>query len=126
MVLEVLTNESHPDYPSLAVIVADASNLKRNLLLFEEVSDLGIPSILALNMLDVANDIGITVNTPKLEKLLGVPVIEVNAREGIGIEGLKLTIFRSLENKKMHQNEEVIPAEYLPSIQKIKEKFKSL
>jgi ferrous iron transport protein B len=86
VVLEVLTNQNHPDFPDLAVVVVDSSNLKRNLLLFEEVSDLGIPCILALNMLDVANDIGITINTHKLEKELGVPVIELNAREGIGIE----------------------------------------
>ena len=47
VVLEVLTNQNHPDFPSLAVIVVDSSNLKRNLLLFEEVNDLGIPTILA-------------------------------------------------------------------------------
>jgi ferrous iron transport protein B len=123
VVLEVLTNQNHPDFPELAVIVVDSSNLKRNLLLFEEVNDLGIPTILALNMLDVANEIGISINTPKLEKLLGVPVIEVNAREGIGIEGLKLTIFRSLENKRYHFNEQIIPDKYLSIAQKLKEKF---
>ncbi|MBK9509695.1 MAG: ferrous iron transport protein B [Cytophagaceae bacterium] len=124
VVLEVLTNQNHPDFPSLAVIVVDSSNLKRNLLLFEEVNDLGIPTILALNMLDVANEIGITINTPKLEKLLGVPVIEVNAREGIGVEGLKLTIFRSFEKKSIHHNEEIIPEKFLEIAAKIKEKFR--
>ncbi|MCA0365157.1 MAG: ferrous iron transport protein B [Bacteroidetes bacterium] len=123
VVLEVLTNQNHPDFPSLAVIVVDSSNLKRNLLLFEEVNDLGIPTILALNMLDVANETGISINSPKLEKLLGVPVLEVNAREGIGIEGLKLTIFRSFEKKNIHQNDQVIPEKYLPIAEKIKEKY---
>jgi ferrous iron transport protein B len=123
VVLEVLTNQNHPDFPDLAVVVVDSSNLKRNLLLFEEVSDLGIPCILALNMLDVANDIGITINTHKLEKELGVPVIELNAREGIGIEGLKLTIFRLQENPKHHVNTLIIGEEYQDAAVSVKEKF---
>jgi ferrous iron transport protein B len=123
VVLEVLTNQNHADFPDLAVIVADSSNLKRNLLLFEEVNDLGIPTILALNMLDVANEIGITINTPKLEKILGVPVIELNAREGIGLEGLKLTIFRALDKKLVHENPDLIPSKYKDLIHRIREKF---
>jgi ferrous iron transport protein B len=123
VVLEVLTNQKHPDFPDLAVIVVDSSNLKRNLLLFEEVNDLGIPTVLALNMLDVANDIGITINTPKLEKLLGIPVVEVNAREGIGLEGLKLTIFRALEKKQVHENLDVISENLKPTVCQLREKF---
>lgn len=123
VVLEVLTNQNHADYPDLAVIVVDSSNLKRNLLLFEEVNDLGIPTVLALNMLDVANEIGVSINTPKLEKLLGIPVVEVNAREGIGLEGLKLTIFRALEKKQVHQNLEVVSEDMKPAVKQIKEKF---
>jgi len=123
VVLEVLTNQNHPDFPDLAVVVVDSSNLKRNLLLFEEVSDLGIPCILALNMLDVANDIGITINTHKLEKELGVPVIELNAREGIGIEGLKLTIFRFQESPKLHINTLVIGKEYQDAAKSVRDRF---
>jgi ferrous iron transport protein B len=123
VVLEVLINQNHSDYPDLAVIVVDSSNLKRNLLLFEEVNDLGIPTVLALNMLDVANEIGITVNTPKLEKILGIPVVEVNAREGIGLEGLKLTIFRALEKKQIHDNVEVVSDELKSAAKAVKEKF---
>ena len=123
VVLEVLGNKNNPDFPHLAVVVADASNLKRNLLLFEQVNDLGIPSILALNMLDVANEVGITINTPKLEKILGVPVLEVNAREGIGLEGLKLTIFKTLTDLKVHVNPEIVGEEYQEIATEIKDKF---
>ena len=123
VVLEILANKHHPDFPDLAVIVVDSSNLKRNLLLFEEVNDLGIPTVLALNMLDVANDIGISVNTPKLEKLLGIPVVEVNAREGIGLEGLKLTIFRALENKQIHENLDVVSDDMRSAVRAIKAEF---
>ena len=104
VVLEVLTNPQNPDYPDLAVVVADASNLKRNMLLFEQISDLGVPSILGLNMLDVAEESGISINSGKLSKILGIPVVELNAREGIGIEGLKHTIFNQLQQKKTHIN----------------------
>ncbi len=104
VVLEVLANPQHPEYPDVAVVVADASNLKRNMLLFEQVSDLGIPTILALNMLDVADDMGISINSGKLSKILGVPVVELNARQGIGIDGLKYTILNQLEARKTHIN----------------------
>nr|WP_299417201.1 ferrous iron transport protein B [uncultured Emticicia sp.] len=104
VVLEVLANPQNPDYPDLAVVVADASNLKRNMLLFEQISDLGVPSILALNMLDVAEESGISINSGKLSKILGIPVVELNARVGIGIEGLKHTIFNQLQHKKTHIN----------------------
>jgi ferrous iron transport protein B len=104
VVLEVLANPENIDYPDLAVVVADASNLKRNMLLFEQISDLGIPSILALNMLDVAEESGISINSGKLSKILDVPVVELNAREGIGIEGLKHTIFNQLQHRKTHIN----------------------
>ncbi len=123
VVLEVLANPENPDYPDLAVVVADASNLKRNMLLFEQVSELGIPTILALNMLDVAQEAGISINTGKLSKILGVPVIELNAREGIGIDGLKHTIFNQLNHLKRHKS----PPFYDDLTQKIahevKEKF---
>jgi ferrous iron transport protein B len=104
VVLEVLANPEHPEYPDVAVVVADASNLKRNMLLFEQVSDLGIPTILALNMLDVAEEMGISINSGKLSKILGVPVVELNARQGIGIDGLKYTILNQLEARKTHIN----------------------
>ncbi len=114
VVLEILINPESKDYPDLVVVVADASNLKRNMLLFEQVSDLGIPSILALNMLDAANDVGIMIDSARLEKLLGVTVVEINAREGIGIQGLKLAIARNLEKPGTHSNETVFLEKYEP------------
>jgi ferrous iron transport protein B len=123
VVLEVLTDPKSLDKPNLAVVVADASNLKRNLLLFEQISDLGIPSILALNLLDTAQERGISINSGKLSKLLGVPVVELNAREGIGVEGLKVAIFQQLSHKKTHSSESIIPNELVPLVEEIQEKF---
>jgi ferrous iron transport protein B len=123
VVLEVLANPQNPDYPDLAVVVADASNLKRNMLLFEQISDLGVPSILALNMLDVAEESGISINSGKLSKILGIPVVELNAREGIGIEGLKHTIFNQLQHKKTHINPPSFDKKTETVFEEVKTKF---
>ncbi|WP_304233840.1 ferrous iron transport protein B [Jiulongibacter sediminis] len=123
VVLEVLANPNSPDYPDLAVVVVDATNLKRNMLLFEQVSDLNIPCILALNMLDSALDLGIEVNSIKMASLLGVPVVEINAREGIGLEGLKLAIFKQLEKREYHHNVSILDEEYSLLADKVKEEY---
>lgn len=104
VVLEVFTNPDSPDYPDLAIIVADASNLKRSLLLFEQISDLNIPTVVALNQLDTAQQKLIQLNSSKLSRILGVPVVEINAREKIGMDGLKLAVSEQLKHKKTHQN----------------------
>ncbi len=87
--LEVLNNPKSPYFPDLLIFIADASNLKRNLLLFSQVKDLGIPVVLALNMLDVARQAGISVNAERLQELLGVQVVTINARAGEGLDKLK-------------------------------------
>ena len=81
--------ESSPD---LVVCVADAGNLERNLYVASQVIDLGFPVVLALNMIDAAEENGLTVDAPALEKELGAPVIPVVASRGKGIEELKQQI----------------------------------
>ncbi len=94
VVLDFLNNTIDPSHPDLIIITIDASNLKRNLLLFTQVIDLGFPVILALNMLDVAVKSGIKVNVEQLTKELKVPVIPINARNGAGIINLKTAILQ--------------------------------
>jgi len=94
VVLDFLNNTIDPSHPDLIIITIDASNLKRNLLLFTQVIDLGFPVILALNMLDVAVKSGIKVNVEQLTKELKVPVIPINARNGAGIVNLKTAILQ--------------------------------
>ncbi len=89
VVLDFLNNTIDPSHPDLIIITIDASNLKRNLLLFTQVVDLGFPVILALNMLDVAVKSGIKINVEQLSKELKVPVVPINARNGAGITNLK-------------------------------------
>jgi ferrous iron transport protein B len=89
VVMDILANPKHPDFPDVVVVVVDASNLQRNLLLFTEISDLGLPCVMALNMLDVAASMNLTVNAVQLAMRLNVPVVRINARTGEGISQLK-------------------------------------
>lgn len=110
VVINILANPEHPDYPDLAIVVADASNLKRNLLLFSQVRDLGIPTVLALNMIDVAESHGIVINSVKLARELNVEVAEVNAKKGIGLNGLRLSVNKTLETN--YNSNDSLPMDY--------------
>jgi ferrous iron transport protein B len=79
-------------HPDLVVCLVDASNLERNLYLASQVLDLGKPTIIALNMADVAEGAGIRVDAGKLSEELGVPVIPMVASRGQGIEELRAAI----------------------------------
>jgi ferrous iron transport protein B len=92
IVFSVLADRSNPATPDLVVVILDATNLKRNLLLYTQVADLKIPVIVALNMMDLAGKSGITIDTDLFAKKLGVPVIPICARKNEGIDKLKETI----------------------------------
>jgi ferrous iron transport protein B len=84
-----LANEPRPD---LVVCVVDASNLERNLYLVTQVLDLGIPVIVALNMMDAAEDAGLSVDVSMLSEKLGVPILPMTASKNDGIGKLKYQI----------------------------------
>lgn len=86
---DILRNKSENYYPDLVIFIADASNLKRNLLLFTQVADLEVPIILVLNMLDVAERRGIKYDIEKLTEKLKVPIVSINARKKEGVEKIK-------------------------------------
>jgi len=78
--------------PDLVVAIADASSLERSLYLVCELLEIGVPLVVALNMMDVAQNSGLEVDAEALEKALGVPVIAMVARSGQGISRLLETI----------------------------------
>jgi len=88
----VLMQQDKQVVPEMLILVADASNLKRNLLFVSQIIDLKIPVVVALTMLDIAKQKEITVDIPELERELGVPVIAVNPRKNKGILQLKKAI----------------------------------
>lgn len=90
VVYSVLSNPQHKDYPELAIVVVDASNLERNLFLFTQVYDRQIPSILVLNMSDVASRKKIQINVDQLQAAFPTAtIVEMNARIGSGKNRLK-------------------------------------
>ena len=89
---EVLLNQKSTERPDLIIVIADASNLKRNLLFCSQIIDLKIPVVIALTMMDIARQKGITIDTEKLAGMMGVPVVTVNPRRNRGIGLLKKAI----------------------------------
>lgn len=88
----VLLNQDNEIRPDMIIAVADASNLKRNLLFCSQIIDLKVPVVVVLTMMDLAAKKGIKVNIPELERELGVPVVPVNPRKQKGIPQLKKII----------------------------------
>jgi ferrous iron transport protein B len=89
IVSEILLDHKSPQCPDVVVVIADATNLKRGLLLLTQIIDVGLPTILVLNMMDLVARAGISYDLKNLEAELGIPVIPINARNGVGIEELK-------------------------------------
>lgn len=92
IVFQVLADAKGKHYPDVIVLIVDASNLKRNMLLYSQVADLGIPVVLALNMIDLTKKQGIAIDIDKLAAKLGVQVVPISARNNIGIDALKKAI----------------------------------
>lgn len=95
IVSEVLLDHHSSNTPDVVVVVADATNLKRGLLLLTQIIDLGVPCLLALNMMDLAARAKLSYDLNKLSEILGVDVIPINARDGSGIDALKLRLART-------------------------------
>lgn len=89
VVIELLLNKNDKDYPDVAVVVTDVENLKRNLLLFTQIKDLEIPTILVVNMSDTMVRKGISLDIPYLEQQLKTRIALVSSRKGTGIDTLK-------------------------------------
>ncbi len=87
--VEILLNKNDKNYPDVAVVIVDVENLKRNLLLFTQIKDLGIPTILVINMADRMSRKGISLDIPLLEEKLDTKIALVSTRQQVGIERIK-------------------------------------
>lgn len=90
--VKVLSDNSNKNYPDVVVVVADVENLKRNLLLFTQVKDLGLPTVLAINMQDQMKSKGISIDISALENDLKTSIVLISTKENTGINELKQTI----------------------------------
>lgn len=82
--------------PSVVIVVLDASNLRRNLQLYAEITDLGLPVVVALNLEDEARRLGRMVEADRLASRLGVPVIVTNGQTGEGLTDLRQALIQSV------------------------------
>ncbi|MFK8056149.1 MAG: FeoB small GTPase domain-containing protein, partial [Saprospiraceae bacterium] len=87
--------------PDAVLYVADANKLDKHLLLLTQVMDLGIPVVLALNLIDELHKSETTLDFDDLSKSLGVPVVGISARTGEGIEHLKQAVAELLETRAL-------------------------
>ncbi|MES2748744.1 MAG: ferrous iron transport protein B [Bacteroidota bacterium] len=89
LVIELLLNKNDENFPDVAIVVTEVENLKRNLLLFTQIKDLEIPTILVINMSDRMKLKGIELDIPLLEKELKTKIALVSSRKNIGIDTIK-------------------------------------
>ena len=117
VVVELLLNKKDKDFPDVAVIVSDVENLKRNLLVFTQIKDLKIPSILVINMSDRMRKKGISLNISLLEEQLSTKIALVSSRKGTGIDSLKQLI-ADYKNLSIESNVDttVIAPEYFEKL----------
>ncbi len=106
---DVLLNKDNDSYPDVIIVVADAANLKRNLLFCSQIIDLKIPVVIALNMLDVAHQQGHDPDIPALKNALGVSIVPINARKAEGVDELKRELLKA----------KVTATDYLIDLQKL-------
>lgn len=112
VVIELLLNKNDKDFPDVIVVISDAENLKRNLLLFTQIKDLGIPTILAINMADRMDRKGISIDVAGLEKRLGTKIALLSARKKTGFDKLKSLIesYKNLSTEPCLSASEIDPA----------------
>lgn len=94
IVLKTLLKKDIKESPDVILVVADVENLKRNLLLFSQIKDLEIPTVLAINMVDQMNRKGISIDLSLLKKELNTEVVLISARKNEGIQEVKEAIIR--------------------------------
>jgi ferrous iron transport protein B len=119
VVIELLLNKNDKDFPDVAVVVADIENLKRNLLLFTQIKDLGIPTILAINMADRMKRKAISLDIPLLEEKLKTKIALISSRKNLGFDYLKELIenYNQLSTKPSLNASSISP-EYFDRLRK--------
>ena len=119
VVIELLMNKNDENFPDVVVVVTEVENLKRNLLLFTQIKDLEIPTILVINMCDRMALKGIELDVPQLEKELKTKIALVSSRKNIGIQKIKNLIadYESL-SKEPCLNASIIDEEYFNKLRR--------
>lgn len=119
----LLGRQAQEAKPNAVLVIVDASNLERNLYIVSQVKELGLPIVLALNMVDIAQEKGITIDTAQLEERLGVPVVATLAHRRGGLDQLRDTIV-SLLGQESIPPESPFPDEFRDKVGQLHAKLK--
>src|SRR6478735_6953962 len=119
VVIELMLNKKDKLYPDVVLVVTDVENLKRNLLLFTQIKDLELPTILVINMADRMKLKGISLDIPYLEEQFKTKIALISSRKGTGIEELKQLIvtYKSISSEPC-LNASSIDPEYFNNLRK--------
>ena len=85
----ILGRQTGAAQPAVVISIVDASNLERNLYLTTQAMELGVPVVIALNMIDIAERQGLQIDPARLQERLGVSVVPIQANKGKGLDRLK-------------------------------------
>ncbi len=118
IVLQTLLHSEHEDFPDVIVVVADIENIKRNLLLYSQIKDLQIPTILAINMADQLSKKGVEIDLEQLKIELKSEVVLISARKNLGIDELKKAIlnYKALDTSALAYISEKIDKDYFKEL----------
>lgn len=120
VVTDVLSSPAHQQHPDLGIVVASPDNLKRAISLYQQVRELGIPSIFIINRIDEAEENGIQIDLIQLEKILQTKVLTTDARSGKGVKELKNILSEIVPE---YSDSYQFPNEFSGQIDFIKNKF---
>ena len=98
LVLDYILDRSNEEYPEIILVVASALNLKRSLYLIEQLKDLELPLVMAVNLMDAAEKRGISIDTDQLSEKVGIPVYAISAKKEEGLTELKEGLSKPVTN----------------------------
>jgi ferrous iron transport protein B len=117
----LLGRQAETSRPDVVLCIVDASNLERNLYLLSQVLELGLPTVVALNMIDVARAKGLTIDVQQLRSRLPTPIVEVQANRSIGLDALKAALADAVDHVRP-ANLSPFPAPFQQEVEQLGEK----
>ena len=127
MVYDILSDPSHSDFPEALIVVVDSSNLQRNLLFFSQVYELGLPTLLLLNMQDIAHKKGIEIDISKLQGIFpDILIVETNVRVRMGISRLKTHLANPFPQRNQIENGIISVTDHEKQVKDTENRFHSI
>lgn len=119
--VDVLLGREDDGAPDAVLCIVDAGNLERNLYLVSQVLEFGLPTVVALNMIDVAKTRGIEIDVAQLSSRLGVPIVPLQANRGIGLSDLKEALQRAGRQPRSTAPSGLFPDAFTEEVRRIEE-----